>query len=110
MCLSFKCHAKKMASKTQKAVASLNMLGKIIQRVKTKVMRQAVYIYILPILTYGTPAWWPGRICLNKQGKTIQNGLEGQLKRLDKVQNITLRSILQQKAATAPIKYIEPLV
>ena len=74
-----------MARKAQKAIAGLNMLGNTVQGVETKVMGQAVHTCILPILTYAAPAWWPGRTRLNKQGKTIQNGVKGQLKRLDKV-------------------------
>ena len=114
--LSFKCHAEKMASKARKAVAYLNMLGKTVQGVETKGMRRAVYACTLPILTYAAPAWWPGRTRLNKQGKTIRNGVEGQLNRLDKVENIVLRSILpvwrttpiqiiQRKAATTPVEH-----
>lgn len=71
---------------------------------------------ILPILTYAAPACWPGRTRLNKHGKTIRNGVEGQLTRLDKVRNILLRTILpvwrttpiqimQREAAIAPIEH-----
>lgn len=114
--LSFKRHVGKMASKGRKAVAGLKMLGNTIGGVETKVIRQAVHTCILPILAYATPAWWPGRMRLNKHGKTIRNGVEGQQVQLDKVQNIALRTILpvwrttpiqimQREAATAPMEH-----
>lgn len=113
---SFKRHVEKMASKRRKAVAGLKMLGNTIQGVKTKVIRRAVHACILLILTYAAPAWWTGRTRLNKHGKTIWNSVEGQLTRLDKVQNIALRTILpvwrttpiqimQREAATALIEH-----
>ena len=114
--LSFKRHVEKMASKDRRAVAGLKMLGNTIQGVETKVIRRAVYACILPILTYAAPAWWPDRTRVNKHGKTIRNGVKKQLTRLDKVQNIALRTILQvwrttpiqimqREAATAPIEH-----
>ena len=114
--LSFKCHAEKMASKGRKAVSGLNMLGNTVQGVEPYVMRQAVHACILPILTYAAPAWWPGKNRLDKKGKVIRNGVEGHLSRLNKVQNIALRTILpvwwttpitimQREAATPPIEH-----
>lgn len=70
--LLFKRHVEKMASKAQKAVAGLNMLGNTVQGVETKIMWRAVHACILLIVTYAAPAWWPGRTRLNKQGKTIR--------------------------------------
>lgn len=75
-----------------------------------------VRICILPILTYAAPAWWNGRSRINNAGKTIRNGVEGQLYRLDKVQNTALRTILpvwrttpirimQREAATPSIEH-----
>lgn len=90
--LSFKNHAEKMASKGRKAIAGLNMLGNTVRGVDVKVIRRAVHACILLILTYAAPAWWAGRNRVNNGGKTVRNGVEGQLKRLDKVQNIALRT------------------
>ncbi len=114
--LSLKRHVEKMASKGQRAIAGLKMLGNTIQGVETKVIRQEVHVSILPILTYSAPVWWPGHACVNKHGKANRNGVQEQLKRLDKVQNIALRTILpvwntiliqimQLEAATAPIQH-----
>ena len=105
-----------MASKGRKAVSGLNMLGNTVQGVEPYVMRQAVHACILPILTYAAPAWWPGKNRLDKKGKVIRNGVEGHLSRLNKVQNIALRTILpvwwttpitimQREAATPPIEH-----
>lgn len=79
---------------SRRAVAGPKMLENTIQGVETKVIRRAVQACILPILTYAAPAWWPGRTRLNKHRKTIRSGVEGQLTRLDKVQNIALHTIL----------------
>lgn len=79
-------------------------------------MRQAVHACILPILIYVAPAWWPGKNRLEKKGKVIRNGIEGHLNRLNKVQNIALRTIfpiwwttpimiMQREAATPPIEH-----
>lgn len=84
-------HVEKIASNGRRAVAGLKILRNTVQGVETKVIRRAVHACILPILRYAAPAWWPGRTRLDKHGKTIRNGVEGQLTRLDKVQNIALR-------------------
>lgn len=114
--LSFKYHAKKMASKGQKAVSGLNMLGNTVQGVKPYVMRQIVHACILLILVYAAPAWWPGKNRLDKKGKVIRNGVEGHLNRLNKVPNIALYTIfpiwwttpitiMQRKATTPSIEH-----
>ena len=112
--LSFSDHAAKMASKGRKAAAGLSMLVKTTRGVEAVIMRKEVHAYILQILTYGTPAWWPGRTRTNREGQTIQNGMESNCKKLDKAQNTTLCAILpvlittltvviQKKAATPPV-------
>lgn len=57
-------------------------------------MRKAVHACILPILTYGAPAWWPVRTGTNREEETIQNGMETNCRKLDKAQNAALRAIL----------------
>ena len=77
-------------------------------------MRQAVDACILPILTYGAPAWRPGRVWKNKDGRDIQNGIDGHCRKLEKSENVAIRAILpvwkttpikilQREAATSPI-------
>ena len=92
--LSFSDHAEKMASKGRKAASGLSMLVRTTRGVEALIMRKAVHACILPILTYGAPAWWPGRTRTNKQGRTIQNSMEGNCQRLDKAQNTALCAIL----------------
>lgn len=92
--LSFKEHISKMASKGRKVVARLKMLANTIHGVEPLIMRKAIHACILPILTYGAPTWCSGRTRLNREGKTICNGIDNHLKQLDKVQNIALRTIL----------------
>ena len=50
-------------------------------------MRKAALACILPILTYGAPAWWPVRTRTNREEETIQNGMETNCRKLDKAQN-----------------------
>lgn len=69
--LLFKHYIEKMASKKQRVIAGLKMLGNTIQGIETKIICQVVCVCILLILTYAAPAWWPGRTRLNKHGKTI---------------------------------------
>ena len=113
-CLSFSDHSVKLACKGQKAEAGLSMLVKTTRRIKAVIMRKVVHACILPIPTYGTPAWWPGRTWTNREGRTIQNSMESNCKKLDKAQNPALRAIfpvwrttlivvLQKEAATPPI-------
>lgn len=71
--LSFLDHATKMASKGRKAAASPSILVKTTRGVEADIMRREVHACILPILTYGTPAWWPDRLeptAKDKQYKT----------------------------------------
>ena len=114
--LSFSDYAAKMASKGRKAAADLSMLVKTTRGVEAGIMRKAMHACILPILTYGTPAWWPGRTRTNREGRTIQIGMESNCKKLDKAQNIALCAILpvwrttptvvlQREAATTPIHH-----
>lgn len=115
--LLFKEHVAKMASKRRKAVSSLKMLVNTIHGVEPIIMRKAIHACILPILTYEAPVWWSGCSCISEKGKTISYRVDGQLKQLNKVQNIALRAILpvwktmpvpimQTEAATPPIEYI----
>lgn len=63
--LSFSNHADNMASKSRRASAGLIMLANTVRGVDAKIMRRAVHACILPILTYATPAWWPGYTRIN---------------------------------------------
>lgn len=114
--LSFKDHANKLASKGRQAASGLKMLVKTTRGVNAAIMRRAVHACILPILTYAAPAWWPGRTRTNREGRTVQNSMEGLCTKLDKVQNIALRavlpvwktipiSILQKEAGTPPVHH-----
>lgn len=105
-----------MASKGQKTATGLSMLVKTTRRVEALVMRKAIHACILPILTFGTPAWWPCWIQTNCEGRTIQNGMESKCKKLHKAQNIAIRAILpiwktvstaviQKKVAIPPIHH-----
>lgn len=55
--LSFSDHVIKMANKGRRAVTYLSMLVKTTKGVEAGIMQGAVCVYILPILTYGTPVW-----------------------------------------------------
>lgn len=55
-CLLFSEYATKMASKDQKAAASLSILVKTTRRVKAVVIHKVVHACILPIFTYRIPA------------------------------------------------------
>lgn len=53
------------------------MLVKTTQGVNAATMHRTVHACILSILIYAAPAWWPGRTRTNKEGRTIQNSIEG---------------------------------
>lgn len=55
--LSFSDHAEKMASKGRKAASGLSMLVKTTRGVEAFIMQKVVHACIIPILTYGAPAW-----------------------------------------------------
>lgn len=114
--LSFSDHVTKMASKGRKAAACLSMLVKTTRGAEASIMRRAVHACILPILTYGTSAWWPGRTRTNGKGGTIQNSMKTNCNKLDKAQNVALRAflpvwkttpifVLQREAATPPVHH-----
>lgn len=69
--LLFKRHIRKIASKNQKAVTSLQMLGNTIGKIEIKVIYQTVLICILLLLINAMPTWCPGQTHLNIYGKTI---------------------------------------
>ena len=69
--LSFNDDAAKLASKGRRAAAGLIMLANTVQGVDSKIMQRAVHACILPILTYASPSWWPGRTQINSKGETI---------------------------------------
>lgn len=114
--LSFKYHVTNLASKARVAAARLGMLANSVRGVKPLVMRKAVHACIIPILTYGAPAWWPDVTRTNQKGKIVQNRIQGLCEKLDKAQNIALKAILpawkttttkilQREAATPPIRH-----
>ncbi len=70
--LLFSNHAAKMASKSQKAATGPFMLVKKTRGVEAVIMRKEMHPCILPILTLGTSAWWPGRTRTNREGRTIR--------------------------------------
>ncbi len=92
--LSFRDYANKLASKGRQAASGLKMLVKTAQGVNVAIMHRVVHVCIFPILIYPASAWWHGRTRTNKEGQTIQNSKEGLRTKLDKVQNIALRSVL----------------
>lgn len=92
--LSFSDHPGKMASKRRKAAAGLSMLVNTTRRIEAGIMRRAVHACILPILTYGILAWWPGQTSTNCKGRKIYNAMENNCKKLDKAQKAALRAIL----------------
>ncbi len=113
--LPFNDLAAKLGSKGRRAAEGLIVLANIVQGMDAKIMQQAVHAFILPILTYSPPAWWPGQKRINSKGKTIQNGFNRHLKKLDKAQNLapcavlpawktTPTKFLQKEAATPPIE------
>lgn len=55
--LLFSDHAKKMASKSQRAAIYLSMLVKTTRGVKVNILQRTIYAYILPILIYRTIVW-----------------------------------------------------
>ena len=114
--LLFLDHTLKMAGKGQKVAADLSMLVKTSRGVEEVLMQKPVNACILLVLTYGIPAWWPGRIRKNCKEQTIQNGMENNCKKLNKAQNkalcailpvwrTTLTVVLQKEAATPHIHY-----
>ncbi len=114
--LSFTDHANKMASNGRKAATGLTMLVKTTRGVNATTMRKAVHACILPIFTYAAPAWWPGQSHTNAAGRTIHNKINANCDKLNKAQNIALRTILpvwktvpihifQRKVATPPIHH-----
>lgn len=114
--LFFNNHVTNPASKARVAAAGLGMLANTVRGVNPLVMRRVVHACIIPILTYGSPAWWPDVAQTNQKGKIVQNRIQGLCKKLDKAQNIALKTILptwrttpirvlQREAATAPIRH-----
>lgn len=114
--LSFKNHVTKLASKARVAAAGLRTLTNTVRGASPLVMRRAVHSCIIPILTYGAPAWWPDVTRANQKGNIVQNQIQGLGDKLDKVQNIALKvilpawkttpiKILQREAATPPIRH-----
>ncbi len=92
------------------------MLVKTTRGVNAAIMCREVHECILLILTYAALGWWPGRTRTNKEGRTIQNGVEGLCTTLDKIQNIALLAVLpiwktipisiwQKKAGTPPVHH-----
>ena len=89
--LSFVDHAGKMTTKGRKAASGVSMLVDATKGVEAVIMRKAIHACILPILTYGAPAWWPERTRTNREGRTIQNDIDNNCQKLDKTQNAALR-------------------
>lgn len=112
----FNNHVTNLASKARVAAAGLGMLANTVRGVNPLVMRRVVHACIIPILTYGSPAWWPDVARTNQKGKIVQNRIQGLCEKLDKAKNIALKTILptwrttpiknlQREAATPPIRH-----
>ncbi len=109
-------HAWKMAGNGCKAALKLSILVNTTRGIETVIFRKAVHAWILPILTYGVPAWWPEQTRTNCKRQTIQNGMDNNCKKLNNAQNAamcaillvwktTTIAVLWRKAATLPIHH-----
>lgn len=98
--LSFKWHARTLASKALKVSHALSSLGNTTRGAPPHLLRRAVDSCVLPIVYYASESWWPGR---SRQGPTgrISNRVDSLLQQLSKV-------VLASARATLPVYRTTP--
>ena len=91
--LTFKWHAKEMASKALVVTNALRSLGNTVRGVPPHLLKQAVEACVLRKAYYGAETWWPGR---TRPGplSPISNRVDGLLGSLAKVVLAGARAIL----------------
>ena len=91
--LTFKWHAKEMASKALIVANALRSLGNTVRGVPPHLLQQAVKACVHPKAYYGAETWWPGR---TRPGPVspISNRVDGLLDSLAKVVLAGARAIL----------------
>ncbi|CCU79231.1 reverse transcriptase, putative [Blumeria hordei DH14] len=98
--LSFKWHARTLASKALKVSHALLSLGNTTRGAPPHLPRHAVDACVLPIAYYASETWWPGR---SRQGPIVRisNCVDSLLQQLSKV-------VLTSACATLPEYCITP--
>ena len=98
--LTFKWHAKEMASKALIVANALRSLGNTVRGVPPHLLQQAVQACVLRKAYYGAETWWPGR---TRPGplSPISNRVDGLLDSLAKVVLAGARAILPVYCTTS---------
>ncbi|KZL81234.1 endonuclease reverse, partial [Colletotrichum incanum] len=110
--LTFKNHVRDLCAKACQAVNGLRGLGNTVWGAPAHLLCHAISSCVLPIQSYASEAWWPGRN-RTKNGHITSNGVNGLLRQLDTTQAKAIRAalpvykttpvpILQREAALPP--------
>jgi ribonuclease HI/endonuclease/exonuclease/phosphatase family metal-dependent hydrolase len=91
--LTFKFHAKEMASKALTVANALRSLGNTVRGVPPILLQQAVSACVLPKAYYGAETWWPGRTRPGRASR-ISNRVDGLLDSLAKAVLAGARAVL----------------
>ena len=108
--LTFLPHCRAMAARARQTAAGIQSLANTARGVNARLLRQAVIACVLPVLTYGAEAWWPG---ISRAHKTsfISNGVKSALAHLGNTLRYAIRSILPAYRTTPiPILHRESAI
>lgn len=114
--LSFLPHCKIMAAKAKQTAAGIRSLANTARGVSARLLRQASIACVLPVLTFGAEAWWPGRCRLRKH-KQVSNRVNAAFSHLENTFRQAIRGtlpvyrtiptpILHREAAIPPLEHI----
>ncbi|KAL1956834.1 hypothetical protein VTO42DRAFT_6784 [Malbranchea cinnamomea] len=79
--LSFRKHVDTMAAKARQVAGGIQACSNTVRGAPVPLLRQAVQACVLPILCYGTEAWWPGKSRV-VGGREISNRVDSLVERL----------------------------
>lgn len=114
--LTFLPHCRIMAARAKQTAAGIRSLANTARGVNAGLLRQTVISCILPVLTYGAEAWWPG-LAQSRKSKLLPNGVNAALSHLDGTLRQAIRGtlpiyrttptpILHREAAVPPMELI----
>ena len=114
--LTFLPHCRIMAARAKQTAAGIQSLANTARGVNARLLRQAVISCILPVLTYGAEAWWPG-LARPHGSRLITNGVNSALSHLENTLRQAIRGslpvyrttpipILHREAAIPPMVLI----
>ena len=107
--LDWRPHVSIMAMRARSTIRGLSILGNSIRGLDLVHWKQVYLMYVIPILTYGTPVWFTGA---NQKGliNTLQTAQNDGIRKITGVFRTTPTAVSENMIGISPIKFLLPRI